>query len=61
MATVSARVVARHRWWLKCYLAGVFAMAQLTGRDPCPERFSYWIKRGIKIEVRLHGKTNTAG
>jgi hypothetical protein len=51
MASVTARIVCRHRWLLKFYLAGVLAMAHLTGREPCPERFSYWFGRGIKIEV----------
>jgi hypothetical protein len=51
MASVSARIVFRHRWWLKCYLAGILAVAQITGREPCPERISYWVGRGIKIEV----------
>jgi len=32
-------------------VAGVLVMARLTGREPCPERFSYWVGRGIKIEV----------
>lgn len=51
MALVTARIVCRHRWWLKYYLAGVFAMTRLTGREPCPERVSYWVGRGIKIEA----------
>jgi hypothetical protein len=51
MASVTAHIVCRQRWWLKYYLAGVLALAQLTGREPCPERVSYWVGRGIKIEV----------
>lgn len=54
MASVTARIVCRHRWWLKYYLAGVLVMVRLTGREPCPERFSYWVGRGIKIEVILN-------
>lgn len=51
MARVYATIVCRHRWLLKFYLAGVLAIAQMTGREPCPERVSYWVGRGIKIEV----------
>ncbi|MNJ73776.1 hypothetical protein D3C77_706150 [compost metagenome] len=51
MASVTVRIACRHKWWLKYYLAGVLVMARLTGREPCPERFSYWVGRGIKIEV----------
>lgn len=51
MASVTARIVCRHRWWLKYYLAGVLVMVRLTGQEPCPERFSYWVGRGIEIEV----------
>ncbi|MDM9593624.1 hypothetical protein QU617_09905 [Pseudomonas guariconensis] len=51
MASVTARIVCRHRWWLRFCLAGVLAIAQMTGREPCPERLSYWVGRGIKIEV----------
>ncbi|HGY9625434.1 TPA: hypothetical protein ACOJM5_001796 [Pseudomonas putida] len=51
MASVTAHVVCRQRWWLKYYLAGVLALAQLTRREPCPERVSYWVGRGIKIEA----------
>lgn len=35
-------------------------MARLTGLQPHPERLSHWIRRGIKIEVRMNGKTNPA-
>ncbi len=51
MASITARIICRERWWLKYYLAGVIAMADLTGREPCPERVGYWIRRGIRIEV----------
>lgn len=51
MASVTSRIVCRHRWLLRIYLAGVLAIAQMTGREPCQERFSYWAWRGIKIEV----------
>ncbi|MGE6562175.1 hypothetical protein ACQKF2_07350 [Pseudomonas hunanensis] len=51
MVTVTARIACRQKRWLKYYLAGVLAIAQLTGREPCPEHFSYWVGRGIKIEV----------
>ncbi|WP_177332424.1 MULTISPECIES: hypothetical protein [Pseudomonas] len=49
---MTATIVCRHRWWLKFYLAGVLAMAQMTGREPNPERVSYWVVRGLKVEVR---------
>ena len=52
MATVTARIVCRHRWWLKYYLAGVLAMAHITGREPDLGRVSRWIERGIRVEVR---------
>ncbi|CRN07993.1 hypothetical protein PYEL_38470 [Pseudomonas sp. URMO17WK12:I11] len=58
MARVKATLIASPRWWLGYYLAAVRVMALLTGLQPCPERVGYWIKRGIKIKVRMHGKTN---
>lgn len=51
MSSVTAHVICRERWWLKYYLTGVLALARLTGCEPCPERVSYWVGRGIKIEV----------
>lgn len=51
MATVTVTIVCRQRWWLKYYLAGVVAVAHVTGREPDPERVSHWIDRGIKVEV----------
>lgn len=51
MASVTAHVVCRQRWWLTYYLAGVLALAHLTRREPCLERVSYWVGRGIEIEV----------
>ncbi|ANO57366.1 hypothetical protein KCMEEFEO_00064 [Pseudomonas phage MD8] len=45
------RIVARQRWWLKLYLAGVSITSVITGLEPDPMRVSYWIRRGIKINV----------
>ncbi|ENM3096135.1 TPA: hypothetical protein ACF8SY_001324 [Pseudomonas aeruginosa] len=52
MASRTARIICRERWWLKYYLACVIAVAELTGREPCLERVGYWVMRGIRIEVR---------
>ncbi len=51
MARITATIVCRHRWWLKYYLAGVQAIAQVTGREPNPSRIAYWVDRGLKVEV----------
>ncbi|WP_236183442.1 hypothetical protein [Pseudomonas juntendi] len=51
MARVYATIVCRHRWWLKYYLAGVLAMAQVTGCEPNPGRVAYWVGRGLKVMV----------
>lgn len=51
MAKVYTTIVCRHRWWLKYYPAGVLAMASLTGRELNHDRVSYWVVRGLKVEV----------
>lgn len=51
MARITATIVCRHRWWLKYYLAGVLAIARVTGRGPNTGRVAYWIGRGLKVEV----------
>ncbi|HGM4965565.1 MULTISPECIES: hypothetical protein [Pseudomonas putida group] len=52
MASVTATIVCRQRWWLKYYLAGVLVMSHITGREPHLGRVYRWIERGIKVEVR---------
>lgn len=51
MARMTVTLECRHRWWLKYYLAGVLVIAQVTGREPNPDRFAYWVGRGLLVEV----------
>lgn len=48
---MKARIVVRQRWWLKWYLVGISAALTITGLEPDPERITYWVGRGTKIEV----------
>ena len=52
MASVTATIVCRQRWWLKYYLTGVLLVSYATGRDPHLGRVMRWIERGIVVEVR---------
>lgn len=52
MARMTVTIVFQQSWWLKYYLAGVLAMAHITGREPDLGRVSRWIERGIRVEVR---------
>lgn len=52
MARMTVTMVCRQSWWLKYYLAGVLAMARITGREPDLRQVGRWIERGLKVEVR---------
>jgi len=51
MATTALTLKLKVRWWLKLYLSGVLLTARLTHCQPNWERVSYWVGKGIKIEV----------
>lgn len=38
-------------WWWKFYVAGVVAMARLTGLEPDYEKVTAWAKRAVSIEI----------
>lgn len=50
---MTCRVVVRHRWWLKWYLAGVSITSTLTGLETDPARVRYWVGRGSKINIEV--------
>lgn len=52
MARTTVTVTLKWRWWLRHYLFGVRVMSMLTCCEPNLERVSYWVGKGIKIEMR---------
>lgn len=39
-------------WWWRFYVAGVVAMARLTGLGVCPEKLDYWFRKAATIHFK---------
>jgi hypothetical protein len=50
-----AYVRIRPRWWLPPYVFIVIFLCALFDTEPHPQRFDYWMRRGLKIQVLRRG------
>jgi hypothetical protein len=52
VATVTARIEVRWRWWLRWYLLGLRVTSQISGLEPDPAKIEPWIRRGLYVVVK---------
>lgn len=51
VASVTATISIRLRWWLRWYLYGVVIAHCITGCRPSEEHLAWWIERGLYFKT----------